>query len=80
LALYAKGIPYGMTYPIGPMAQVVDTNKPAATINCPINWLPVELSKELLDKAKVSEKVTLPCGHTVPAKEVLRRAGRGMSN
>jgi hypothetical protein len=54
-------------------AQVVSVNKKAATINCPINWVPVEVSQEILDKAKISEKVTLPCGHTVPAKEVLKR-------
>jgi hypothetical protein len=76
LALYAKGIPYGMTYPVGAMnCRVVDTNRPAATITCPINWVPVEVSQELLDKAKANpdEKLTLACGHTVPAKEVLKR-------
>jgi hypothetical protein len=79
LILYSKGIPPSFPYPVwplnsGPMARVVDTNRPAATISCPINWVPVEVSQEILDKAKVSEKVTLPCGHTVPAKEVLKRA------
>jgi hypothetical protein len=81
LALYAKGIPYGLPYPVRShnspaSAQVVDTKKLPTLIRCPGCWREVGLSDAQIEKIKKSDAdhVSLPCCPRVSREEVLKRA------